>query len=81
MAAPDKPVIPKAQLYPMRWKHVELSRNKVACAPFRAIVQLYAESALRKLRIFNSAGVLLSKQSGNTPQADRSECHGPKTKP
>ncbi|KAB1223106.1 Protein VACUOLELESS1 [Morella rubra] len=57
----------KPELYrPMRWKHIDLSRNKVACAPFGGpialirddskIVQLYAESALRKLRIFNSAG-------------------------
>lgn len=61
----------KPELYhPMRWKHIDLSRNKVACAPFGGpialirddskIVQLYAESALRKLRIFNSAGLPLS---------------------
>ncbi|CAA7052189.1 unnamed protein product [Microthlaspi erraticum] len=61
----------KPEIYQMRWKHVDLSRNKVACASFGGpiavirddskIVQLYAESALRKLRIFNSAGVLLSE--------------------
>ncbi|KAJ6998320.1 hypothetical protein NC653_014495 [Populus alba x Populus x berolinensis] len=61
----------KPELYPMRWKHIDLSRNKVACAPFGGpiaiirddskIVQLYAESALRKLRIYNSAGILLSE--------------------
>ncbi|PKI55713.1 hypothetical protein CRG98_023929 [Punica granatum] len=61
----------KPELYPMRWKHIDLSRNKVACAPFGGpiavirddskIVQLYAESALRKLRIFNSAGVQISE--------------------
>jgi hypothetical protein len=61
----------KPELYPMRWKHIDLSRNKVACAPFGGpiaiirddskIVQLYAESALRKLRIFNSAGILFSE--------------------
>lgn len=55
----------------MQWKHIDLSRNKVACAPFGGpiavirddskIVQLYAESALRKLRIFNSAGVQISE--------------------
>ncbi|XP_022759131.1 protein VACUOLELESS1-like isoform X2 [Durio zibethinus] len=60
----------KPELYPMRWKHVDLSRNKVACAPFGGpiavirddskIVQLYSESALRKLRIFASSGVLIS---------------------
>ncbi|XVF20921.1 hypothetical protein REPUB_Repub12eG0045400 [Reevesia pubescens] len=54
----------------MRWKHMDLSRNKVACAPFGGpiavirddskIVQLYSESALRKLRIFTSSGVLIS---------------------
>ncbi|KAJ0053471.1 hypothetical protein Pint_01395 [Pistacia integerrima] len=61
----------KPELYQMRWKHIDLSRNKVACAPFGGpiavirddskIVQLYAESALRKLRIFNSAGLLISE--------------------
>ncbi|OAY57326.1 protein VACUOLELESS1 isoform X1 [Manihot esculenta] len=61
----------KLEIYQMRWKHVDLSRNKVACAPFGGpiaiirddskIVQLYSESALRKLRIFNSAGVLISE--------------------
>ncbi|KAI9114693.1 hypothetical protein K1719_014391 [Acacia pycnantha] len=47
----------------------DLGRNKVACAPGpisvirddSKIVQLYAESALRKLRIFNSAGVQSSE--------------------
>ncbi|GLT74040.1 hypothetical protein SLA2020_458610 [Shorea laevis] len=61
----------KPELYPMKWKHVDLSRNKLACAPFGGpiavirddskIVQLYAESALRKLRIFSSSGVLISE--------------------
>ncbi|MED6220758.1 vacuolar protein sorting-associated protein 16 [Stylosanthes scabra] len=56
----------KPELYPMRWKHVDLARHKVAAAPFGGpvavirddskIVQLHAESALRKLRLFNSAG-------------------------
>ncbi len=61
----------KPELYhPMRWKHIDLSRNKVASAPFGGpialirddskIVQLYSESALRKLRLFNSAGLPLS---------------------
>lgn len=68
----------KPELYqPMRWKHIDLSRNKVACAPFGGpialirddskIVQLYAESALRKLRIFNSAGLLLSDAVWKNP--------------
>lgn len=61
----------KPEVYQMQWKHVDLSRNKVACAPFGGpiavirddskIVQLYAESALRKLRVFNSAGLQLSE--------------------
>ncbi|XP_040992233.1 protein VACUOLELESS1 [Juglans microcarpa x Juglans regia] len=68
----------KPDLYhPLRWKHIDLSRNKVACAPFGGpialirddskIVQLYAESALRKLRIFNSAGVPLSDTIWKNP--------------
>ncbi|CAN1255448.1 Protein VACUOLELESS1 [Linum perenne] len=61
----------KPEIYQMRWRQIDLTRNKVACAPFGGpiavirddskIVQLYSESALRKLRIFNSAGVLLSE--------------------
>ncbi|KAK9286019.1 hypothetical protein L1049_025222 [Liquidambar formosana] len=61
----------KPELYQMQWKHIDLSRNKVACATFGGpiavirddskIVQLYAESALRKLRIFNSAGVQVAE--------------------
>ncbi|GAV88113.1 Vps16_C domain-containing protein/Vps16_N domain-containing protein [Cephalotus follicularis] len=61
----------KPEIYQMKWKHIDLSRNKVACAPFGGpiavirddskIVQLYGESALRKLRIFSSSGVLLSE--------------------
>ncbi|XP_062105731.1 protein VACUOLELESS1 [Humulus lupulus] len=61
----------KPELYRMGWKHMDLTRNKVACAPFGGpiavirddskIVQLHSESALRKLRIFNSAGVQLSE--------------------
>ncbi|KAF4373221.1 hypothetical protein F8388_010477 [Cannabis sativa] len=61
----------KPELYRMAWKHMDLTRNKVACAPFGGpiavirddskIVQLHSESALRKLRIFNSAGVQLSE--------------------
>lgn len=67
----------KPELYQMRWKHIDLSRNKVACAPFGGpiavirddskIVQLYAESALRKLRIFNSAGILISETVWKNP--------------
>lgn len=61
----------------MQWKHVDLTRNKVACAPFGGpiaairddakIVQLYAESALRKLRIFNSAGVQIAETVWKNP--------------
>lgn len=56
----------KPELYPMPWKHVDLARTKVAAAPFGGpvavirddskIVQLHAESALRKLRLFSSSG-------------------------
>ncbi|KAJ9172836.1 hypothetical protein P3X46_016035 [Hevea brasiliensis] len=61
----------KLEIYQMLWKHVDLSRNKVACSPFGGpiaiirddskIVQLYSESARRKLRIFNSAGILIAE--------------------
>lgn len=61
----------------MQWRHVDLGRNKVACAPFGGpiavirddskIVQLYAESALRKLRIFNSAGVQIAESVWKNP--------------
>ncbi|KAK4369093.1 hypothetical protein RND71_012885 [Anisodus tanguticus] len=67
----------KPELYQMQWKHVDLTRNKVACAPFGGpiavirddakIVQLYAESALRKLRIFNSAGLEISETVWKNP--------------
>ncbi|KAK9013191.1 hypothetical protein V6N11_041210 [Hibiscus sabdariffa] len=67
----------KPELYPMRWKNIDLSRNKVACAPFGGpiavirddskIVQLYSESALRKLRIFTSSGVLISDTVWKNP--------------
>lgn len=56
----------KPELYPMRWRHVDLARNKLAAAPFGGplavirddskIVQLHGESALRKLRLFSSSG-------------------------
>ncbi|BBG99776.1 vacuoleless1 [Prunus dulcis] len=61
----------KPEIYRMSWKHVELNRNKVACAPFGGpiavirddskIVQLGGESAQRKLRIFSSSGHLLGE--------------------
>ncbi|XP_042479064.1 protein VACUOLELESS1 [Macadamia integrifolia] len=67
----------KPEIYTMQWKHMDLNRNKVACAPFGGpiavirddskIVQLYAESALRKLRIFNCAGVQLSETVWKNP--------------
>uniref|UniRef100_A0A5B7BBB9 Protein VACUOLELESS1 n=1 Tax=Davidia involucrata TaxID=16924 RepID=A0A5B7BBB9_DAVIN len=67
----------KPEIYSMQWKNVDLSRNKVACASFGGpiavirddskIVQLYAESALRKLRIFNSAGVQISETVWRNP--------------
>ncbi|XP_074280336.1 protein VACUOLELESS1 [Silene latifolia] len=67
----------KPEIYKMKWKHIDLSRNKVACALYGGpiavirddskIVQLYAESALRKLRIFNSAGVHLAETVWRNP--------------
>lgn len=67
----------KPELYQLLWKNIDLSRNKVACAPFSGpiavirddskIVQLYAESALRKLRIFNSAGRQISETIWRNP--------------
>lgn len=70
----------KPEIYQMGWKHVDLSCNKVAWASFGGpiavirddskIVQLYAESAVRKLSIFNSAGVLLSETVSKHPGVD-----------
>ncbi|KAI4381195.1 hypothetical protein MLD38_007293 [Melastoma candidum] len=67
----------KPLLYQMRWRHIDLSRNKVAAAPFGGpvaiirddskIVQLYSESALRKLRIFSSSGTLLAETVWKNP--------------
>ncbi|KAH6780752.1 vacuoleless1 [Perilla frutescens var. hirtella] len=67
----------KPELYQMQWKQVDLTRNKIACAPFGGpiavirddakIVQLYAESALRKLRIFTSSGRLISDTIWRNP--------------
>ncbi|GER53384.1 vacuolar protein sorting-associated protein [Striga asiatica] len=67
----------KPELYQMQWKQVDLTRNKIACAPFGGpiavirddakIVQLYAESALRKLRIFTSSGRLVSETVWKNP--------------
>lgn len=67
----------KPELHRMAWRHVDLSRHKVACAPFGGpvaiirddskIVQLHSESALRKLRIFSAAGVLLADAVWKNP--------------
>lgn len=67
----------KPEIYSMKWKHIDLTRNKVACAPYGGpiavirddskIVQLYAESALRKLRIFNSAGNQIAETIWRNP--------------
>ncbi|KAL6570744.1 vacuolar protein sorting-associated protein 16 [Orobanche gracilis] len=67
----------KPELYHMQWKQVDLTCNKVACASFGGpiavirddakIVQLYAESALRKLRIFTSSGCLISETIWKKP--------------
>ncbi|KAL5731811.1 vacuolar protein sorting-associated protein 16 [Ranunculus cassubicifolius] len=66
----------KLEIYSMQW-NVDLARYKVACAPFGGpiavirdeakIVKLLAESAHRKLDIYNSAGVLLSSRKWDRP--------------
>lgn len=67
----------KQEIYSMAWQKMDLTRHKVACARFGGpiavirddskIVQLYAESARRKLQIFNSAGVLLASTVWDRP--------------
>ncbi|KAG0454964.1 hypothetical protein HPP92_024256 [Vanilla planifolia] len=67
----------KPEIYSMQWGRMDLTRHRVACAPFGGpiavirddskIVQLYAESARRKLHIFNSAGVLLASTVWDRP--------------
>lgn len=67
----------KPELHRMQWRHVDLSRNKVACAPFGGpiavirddskIVQLHSESAVRKLRIYTAGGVLLAESVWKNP--------------
>ncbi|KAI3847985.1 hypothetical protein MKX03_001097 [Papaver bracteatum] len=66
----------KLKIYSMQWK-VDFPRSKIVCAPFGGpiavirddakIVQLLAESALRKLNIYNSAGILLSSTRWDRP--------------
>ncbi|CAA6661340.1 unnamed protein product [Spirodela intermedia] len=61
----------KPELYAMRWAirsgvGVDLRRHRVACAPF-GIVQLHAESARRRLRVFSSAGGLLASTPWDRP--------------
>lgn len=67
----------KPELYSLQWGRMDLSRHRVACAPFGGpiaairddskIVQLYAESARRKLLIFNSAGLPLASAVWDRP--------------
>ncbi|XP_008811095.2 protein VACUOLELESS1 [Phoenix dactylifera] len=67
----------KLEIYSMQWGRMDLARHRVACAPFGGpiaairddskIVQLYAESARRKLHIFNSAGVHLASAAWDRP--------------
>nr|GEW21219.1 protein vacuoleless1 [Tanacetum cinerariifolium] len=69
----------KPNLYTLQWptKSLDLSLHKLAISSFSGpialirddskIVQLYAESALRKLRIFNSAGRILSESIWRNP--------------
>ncbi|XP_072968310.1 protein VACUOLELESS1 isoform X2 [Typha angustifolia] len=67
----------KPEIYSLQWGRMDISRHRVACAPFGGpiaairddskIVQLYAESARRKLLIFNSAGVPISSTAWDRP--------------
>lgn len=69
----------KPEIYSLQWGRmtIDLRRHRVACAPFGGpiaairddskIVQLYAESARRKLQIFTSSGVLLSSVVWDRP--------------
>ncbi|CAN6453034.1 unnamed protein product [Victoria cruziana] len=67
----------KPELYSMCWQKMDLGRHRVACARFGGpiaairddskIVQLFAESARRKLLIFNSAGILLASAIWDRP--------------
>eukprot|EP00250_Pteridium_aquilinum_P015791 c22759_g1_i1 orf=358-2910(+) len=60
----------KQEVYTMCWQNVDLSRHKVACAPFGGpiaiirddskIVQLRAESARPRLFIYSASGTLLA---------------------
>ncbi|KAL5997535.1 vacuolar protein sorting-associated protein 16 [Asimina triloba] len=67
----------KPEIYTMQWSRMDLTRHRIAPAPFAGpiaairddskIVQLFAESARRKLHIFNSAGVLMSSAVWDRP--------------
>lgn len=67
----------KPEIYSMRWGRMDLSRHRVACAPFGGpvaairddskIVQLLAESARRKLLIFSSSAQPLASYLWDRP--------------
>lgn len=67
----------KQEVYTMCWQNVDLSRHKVACAPFGGpiaiirddskIVQLRAESARPRLQIYSAAGTLLASIPWDRP--------------
>ncbi|URE32371.1 vacuolar protein sorting-associated protein 16 [Musa troglodytarum] len=67
----------KLAIYTMQWGRIDLSRHRIAAAPFGGpvaairddskIVQLYAESARRKLLIFNAAGRALASAIWDRP--------------
>ncbi|CAL9166156.1 unnamed protein product [Musa hybrid cultivar] len=67
----------KLTIYTMQWGRIDLSRHRIAAAPFGGpvaairddskIVQLYAESARRKLLIFNAAGRALASAIWDRP--------------
>ncbi|XP_020529347.1 protein VACUOLELESS1 isoform X2 [Amborella trichopoda] len=67
----------KPELYSMCWRNMDLSRHKLACAPFGGpiaalrdeskIIQLLSEPARRKLQIFNAAGIPLASTVWDRP--------------
>lgn len=66
----DQKYLRRPEVYTMQWGRMDLSRFRIACAPFGGpiaairddskIVQLLAESARRHLQIFSSSGELIA---------------------
>lgn len=66
----DQKYLRRPEVYTMQWGRMDLSRFRIACAPFGGpiaairddskIVQLLAESARRHLQIFSSSGEIIA---------------------